>query len=282
MAVIMVNGVTVNYTEHGSGEPVLMVMGTGSPGHVWELHQVPALVAAGYRCITFDNPGLTPGRGAPAPTIDEVVAVMAGLIRCLCGGKARLVGTSMGAHAVQELLVSHPDLAAGAVLMATRGRTDSFRTALAAAEAELYTGPAQPPARYLAVVKALQALSPRTLDDEAGVRGWLDVLEMFPVPLEVLRAQSRLEIMENRLEAYRRIRARCMIIAFADDLLTPPHLNREVADAIESSRYELVERCGHYGYLERPDAVNALLIDFLRNCAKGGVISPVNDRSLCP
>lgn len=55
-----------------------------------------------------------------------------------------------------------------------------------------------------------------------------------------------------------------MVVAFADDMLTPPDLGREVAEAIDGCRYELVERCGHYGYLERPDAVNALLIDFLR------------------
>lgn len=267
MPVVMVDGVKVNYSEYGSGEPVLMVMGTGSPGRVWELHQVPALVAAGYRCITFDNPGLAAGGGAP-PTIDDVVAVVTGLIRCLCGGKANLVGTSMGAHAVQELLLSHPHLAAGAVLMATRGRMDGFRTALAAAEAQLYAGPSQPPASYLAVVKAMQALSPHTLNNDVSVRGWLDLLEMFPAPLEVLLAQRQLEIIENRLEAYRQISTRCMVIAFADDLLTPPYLNLEVADAIEGSRFELVEHCGHYGYLERPDAVNELLIDFLGNAEK--------------
>lgn len=264
MPLIMVDGMKVSYTEHGSGEPVLLVMGSGSPGHVWQLSQVPALVAAGFRCITFDNPGMHPEHGAPDATIDDVVAAAAGLIRCLCGGRAILVGTSMGAHAIQELLVSHPRMAARAVLMATRGRPDAFRTAMAEAEAQMYLDAVQPPARYLAVVRALQGLSPHSLNDEKTASTWLELLELFPVPLEVLRAQHRLERMENRLDAYRGIRTPCMVVAFADDMLTPPDLGREVAEAIDGCRYELVERCGHYGYLERPDAVNALLIDFLR------------------
>lgn len=263
MPLIMVDGIKVSYAEHGSGEPVLLIMGSGSPGDVWELFQVPALVAAGFRCITFDNPGMRP-ESEEVAEIDDVVAVAAGLIRYLCGGRAMLVGTSMGAHAVQELLVSHPEMVTKAVLMATRGRPDAFRAAMAEAEAQMYMAPAQPPARYLAVVRALQALSPHSLNDEESARTWLELLELFPVPLDVLRAQHRLECMANRLHAYRAIRTPCMVVAFADDVLTPPGLGREVAEAIGGSRYELVERCGHYGYLERPDEINALLIDFLR------------------
>ena len=46
------------YEEAGSGEPVLFIAGTGGAGRTWHIHQVPAFVAAGYRCITFDNRGV--------------------------------------------------------------------------------------------------------------------------------------------------------------------------------------------------------------------------------
>ena len=42
------------------GETVVMVMGTGSPGRVWNFHQVPALTAAGYRVVTLTNRGIAP------------------------------------------------------------------------------------------------------------------------------------------------------------------------------------------------------------------------------
>lgn len=266
MPLIQIEGKTIDYAEYGIGDPVLMVMGTGSLGQVWQLHQVPALVGAGYRVITFDNRGVAPLEpGTPKPTMADVAADIVGLVRHLCGGAARLIGTSMGAHAVQEVLVSHPDLAVQAVLMATRGRPDRFHLALSAAEAELYAGEVQPPARYLAAMRALQNLSRHTLADEAAISHWLDLLELFPPPLDVLRAQELLEAIGDRLDAYRRIRARCLVVAFVDDVITPPYLCREVADAIPGCRYELVERCGHFGYLERPEAVNEILLDFFEN-----------------
>src|SRR5690349_19211843 len=70
MPVATVNGIALNYQVKGDrtkgtdvkggGPLVVLIMGTGSPGRVWELHQVPALVAAGYRVCTFDNRGIAP------------------------------------------------------------------------------------------------------------------------------------------------------------------------------------------------------------------------------
>jgi pimeloyl-ACP methyl ester carboxylesterase len=34
------------------------------------------------------------------------------------------------------------------------------------------------------------------------------------------------------------------------------------AEHIPGCRYEELADCGHYGYLEEPDAVNSLIIDF--------------------
>ena len=70
--------------------------------------------------------------------------------------------------------------------------------------------------------------------------------------------------MGNRLEEYRKIRSQCLVIGFRDDLVAPPHFCREVAEHIPGCRYEEVADCGHYGYLEQPDLVNSLLINFFR------------------
>jgi pimeloyl-ACP methyl ester carboxylesterase len=67
----------------------------------------------------------------------------------------------------------------------------------------------------------------------------------------------------SRLDAYRRISVRSLVIGFADDLVLPPRLSREVADAISGARYAEVAGCGHIGYLERPDEVNRLLVEFI-------------------
>jgi pimeloyl-ACP methyl ester carboxylesterase len=263
MPKLLANGAAIAYEDHGRGEPVVMVMGTGSPGHVWQLHQVPALVAAGYRVITMDNRGLPGTDGQQGrPAIEDLVGDVAALIERLCGGSARLAGVSMGAHVVQELTLARPDLVVQAVLIATRARMDALREALRQAEAAFYAGHDCLPGGYAAVLRAMQSLSPRTLNDEQAIARWLELFELFPVAGATMRAQRDLEFIPDRRQAYRGIRRPCLVIAFEDDLITPPYLNAEVAEAIPGSEYLVIPGCGHLGYLERPADVNKAIIGF--------------------
>lgn len=259
-----INGIRLHYQDTGTGEPLLLVMGMGASGRAWELYQVPAFIDAGYRVITFDNRGCAPTDECPDGfTIDDLVADTAGLIEHLDLGPCRLVGTSMGAQVVQELSLARPDLVRQAVLMATRGRQDVMRTAMSEAERDLRSGDQRLPARYEATTTALLNFSPKTLDDDATIRDWLDVFEYSPtVWTPGLRAQLDVGIEPGRLEAYRRIRVRCLVLGFTDDIQLPPHLAREVADAIPAAEYLQLDDCGHYGYLERPDPVNHAILEF--------------------
>jgi pimeloyl-ACP methyl ester carboxylesterase len=265
MSTATVNGITISYRDTGSGDPVVLVMGTGSGGRVWDLHQVPELVAAGFRVVTYDNRGIPPTDVcADGFTIDDLAADLAGLIDLLGLAPCRLIGTSMGAWIVQELVLARPDLARQVVLMATRARSDQLRTTLAQAEIELHDkGVVLPPA-YAAAIQALQNLSPSTLDDDAKVRDWLDIFELSPGGGPGLRAQLALDPMPDRRAAYARIRTPCHVIAFADDLVTPPHLGAEVARAIPGASFETIANTGHYGYLEDPAAVNKSILGFFQ------------------
>jgi pimeloyl-ACP methyl ester carboxylesterase len=47
------------------------------------------------------------------------------------------------------------------------------------------------------------------------------------------------------------------------DELTPPPLSREIAAAIAGSRLVVVADCGHLSTMERPDAVNGALTEWM-------------------
>jgi pimeloyl-ACP methyl ester carboxylesterase len=263
MPVVRINEVNLNYDEYGSGEPVLLVTGTAAPGRVWKPHQVPALRAAGYRPITIDNRGIPPTDTGPEGfALLDMATDTAGLIEHLGIGPCRIVGFSLGAMIVQELLVARPELVSKAVLMATRGRSDALAMAMSDAEIELYESGVKLPARYQAFVHAMQSLSPCTLNDEQGLRDWLDILELSSIDVSSAPGQLGLERIPDRLGEYGKIRCPCLVIGFEDDLIVRPALCRELADAIPGSRYREIAGCGHYGYLEEPGAVNAAVIDF--------------------
>jgi pimeloyl-ACP methyl ester carboxylesterase len=59
------------------------------------------------------------------------------------------------------------------------------------------------------------------------------------------------------------IRCPTLVLVGDGDLATPPELNKEIADGIPGARYVLVPDCGHLSTIERPEAVNAALAQWL-------------------
>jgi pimeloyl-ACP methyl ester carboxylesterase len=255
-----VNGVRLRYEEHGGGEPVVLVSGAGTSGRSWLLHQVPALVEAGYRVLEYDSRGIPPSdECAGGFTVHDLVADLAALVEHLGLAPVPMVGTSMGAYVVQELALVRPELVSRAVLMATRARPDVLRARLATAEVELAeSGLVLPPA-YRAAVRALQMLSPSTMDDEDAVQEWLALMELAPPDGPGTRVQLALQPMPDRRSAYAGITVPCHVISFAHDLVTPPRYGAELAACVPGATFDHVEDAGHFGYLEQPDTVNQLI-----------------------
>jgi len=248
------------------GEPLVMVMGTGASGRAWHLHQVPALVAAGFRTITFDARGVA--ATAPCPggiTIEEMVGDVAGLIGILGTGPAHVVGTSLGARVTQELALTRPELVRSAVALAAHARLDPVQRAHTEGEIALIDSGVELPARYRAAIDAVLNLAPATLADARTANDWLDVLEFAAGRSGPgLRAQLAVSgALDDRRDAYRDIRVPLLVVGFAQDRVIPPALSREVADAVPGAVYAEIADAGHYGYLERPEQVNRLIVDFL-------------------
>ncbi|WP_163736405.1 alpha/beta fold hydrolase [Mycobacterium gallinarum] len=255
--------VNLAFDDRGRGEAVLFISGQGGVGRTWDVHQVPAFLEAGYRVITFDNRGVGATSNAEAFTTAAMVADTVELIERLQLAPVRLVAVSMGSYIAQELMLAHPGLVSQAALMATRGRHDRAREFFATAERDFANAGIQLPPSYEAKIRLLDGFSPKTLNDDKVVQDWIDTFTMWPtVSTPGVRAQFAIEPVNNRLSAYRTITTPVLVIGFAHDLVMPPHLGAEVADALPNGRYVEVGDAGHLGFLERPDAVNSAILEF--------------------
>lgn len=265
MPIAILNGIQLSYDVTGAGPLVVLVMGAASPGRVWRTYQVPALVKAGFRVATLDNRGIAPSHeSAGGMSIDDLVRDTAALIEHL-GGPAHVVGTSMGARVTQELALSRPELCRKVVLLATTGRPHPVAQLLNLGERALHDQGIQLPSQYAAAIKASMYLSPHTLHDPEQAQQWLDIFEYSATttPSAGVRAQLGMDRSRDRLANYAAITVPSLVVGFSDDRMLPPSFSREVAEAIPGARYVEIEKCGHYGYLERPDEVNRAIIDFL-------------------
>lgn len=255
--------VKLAYEDRGHGDPVLFIAGQGGVGRTWAVHQVPAFRAAGYRVITFDNRGVGATANAHGFTTETMVADTVELIERLDAGPVRLVGVSMGSFIAQELMLARPDLVSQAALLATRGRHDRVREFVREAERELAASGVELPPAYEAKVRLLENFSPKTLNDDKSARDWIDTFSMWPAKSTPgVRAQYDVAPQHDRLPVYRSITTPVLVIGFADDLVLPPHLGAEVADALPNGQYLEIADTGHLGFLERPHVVNEAILDF--------------------
>ena len=96
--------VELHYQDQGEGKPVVLIHGWPLSGRAWEA-QVPALVQAGYRVITYDRRGF--GKSSQPWTgydFDTFAADLDSLLTQLDLNAVTLVGFSMGGGEVARYL----------------------------------------------------------------------------------------------------------------------------------------------------------------------------------
>jgi non-heme chloroperoxidase len=99
--------IEIHYEDHGAGQPVVLIHGYPLSGRAWD-KQVPALLEAGYRVISYDRRGF--GQSSQPATgydYDTFVADLSTLLEHLDLRDAVLVGHSMGTGEVARYLSSY-------------------------------------------------------------------------------------------------------------------------------------------------------------------------------
>jgi pimeloyl-ACP methyl ester carboxylesterase len=99
--------IEIYYEDHGTGQPVVLIHGYPLSGRAWD-RQVPALLEAGHRVITYDRRGF--GKSSQPATgydYDTFAADLNMLLEHLDLREAVLVGHSMGTGEVTRYLSTY-------------------------------------------------------------------------------------------------------------------------------------------------------------------------------
>ncbi|MFF3172063.1 alpha/beta fold hydrolase [Streptomyces sp. NPDC057900] len=112
-------GIELYYEDHGEGRPVVLIHGFPLSGASWE-KQLPVLLGAGYRVITYDRRGFgRSGRPVTGYDYDTFAADLNTLVEELDLEDAVLTGFSMGTGEVTRYLGNYGSRRVGlAVLVA--------------------------------------------------------------------------------------------------------------------------------------------------------------------
>lgn len=149
MSEIRANGVSLYYEEHGAGEPIVCIHGTGSSSVLWS--DAADELAKRGRAIVYDRRGFSRSE-RPEPFVTDVhqhTDDAAALIDALAAAPAIVIGRSQGGEIAVDLALRYPDrvralalLEGGGLSLAealTRWLADLDEQIYAAAEADIDT-----------------------------------------------------------------------------------------------------------------------------------------------
>ena len=99
--------IEIHYEDHGSGQPVVLIHGYPLSGRAWD-KQIPVLLEAGYRVITYDRRGF--GQSSQPTTgydYDTFASDLSRLLETLDLTDVTLVGHSMGTGEVTRYVSAY-------------------------------------------------------------------------------------------------------------------------------------------------------------------------------
>jgi 3-oxoadipate enol-lactonase len=249
--------------EHrgGAGELCLLLHGVGGNRRNWR-HQLAAL-SGEHVVVAWDARGYGDSDDYDGPfdfsdTSHDIVRVLDHFGR----EAAHLIGLSMGGLIAAEFHERHPDRVLSLTICSVQTGVPDLspedrRAFLARREAPLLAG------------LSPREIAPAVARSLAGPHITPGALEELVESLSMLRAESYLKalrhVAEHRTSAFANIRVPTHFVAAADDPLIPLADIRELASRCPGSRLTIIPDAGHVSNIERPDAFNAAVLEFLRS-----------------
>ena len=121
------NGIKIYYQIRGKGEPLVLLMGFGADGNVWEKHVVE--YEKHFKCILIDNRGVGLSDQPKGPYTTRMMAE--DTVHVMNHAEimsARVAGISMGGAIAQELALNYKDRVRCLALISTWPKFNNYAT----------------------------------------------------------------------------------------------------------------------------------------------------------
>ncbi|HEX5404477.1 MAG TPA: alpha/beta fold hydrolase [Pseudonocardiaceae bacterium] len=262
MPTVSVGDIDIHYVLEGDGpETVVLINGLADDLTTWDF-QVPALLAAGYRVLRFDNRGIGSTSKPAGPYSSAQLATDAkGLVDQLGVPRFHLMGVSMGGMIAQTYALAHPDDLLSLTLACTYAAPGPFCGRMFAMWADLA------PVLGVPFVMRDVTLWAFTLDffqrREAELAEFETAMRYLDMPVHAYLAQLAVIQQHDTTADLARITTPTLVLAGEQDILIPVALSEELCKGIPGAEWRATPG-GHGCVWEHPDPFNATFVEFLR------------------
>lgn len=242
----------------GPDDAPALVLGSslGADLTMWEA-QVP--LSLRRRLVRFDHRGHGRSPAPPGPyEVADLARDVLALFDHLGIERASYAGVSLGGMIGMWLAANAPERIDRLVLICTAAHmppASAWRDRAATVRDADTTEP-------IADTVVDRWLTPPFAAAHPDLRARLRAVLTAADPAGYAACCGAIERMDLRPELGR-IRARTLVISGADDLATPPELQRTIAAGIPGARYEVVGPAGHVAVAEAPEQINPLIEEHL-------------------
>lgn len=259
------DGARIHYEVHGTGEPVLLIMGLGSNAYGWA-RTLPWL-AERYQAIAFDNRGV--GRSdvpEGAYTIAQMAAD-AGAVLDACGHvTAHVMGASLGGMIAQRFAVLYPDRLRSLILLCTTPGGASATRASDEVMQALVAGGEDPATVYRRNAWFLygedtRANHPGRIEEDLVERGRIP-----PTPQGYF-GQIQAAMLHDVWDELPALRVPTLVVHGDADILVPTENGRAIAGRIPGAELVLLPGAGHMLQADAGAAVREAVLGFLARVA---------------
>ncbi len=249
-----------SFTARGAGATTLVFL-HGIGGDWTNFEPQLAAFADRYQAVAWTMPGYGDSPALPEMTFPALARAVVALLDRLGQDRVVLVGHSLGGMIAQEVAALYPDRLAALVAACTspafgKPGGDFQRQFLAARLAPLDRGetPADlAPGLVSAMVGADAPAAARAIAQAA----------MSRISAPAYRAALNCLVTFDRRAELEAIACPTLLISGGEDRTASPAVMERMASHIPAARYVCLDGAGHLANLERPEAFNAALAEFL-------------------
>ena len=240
--------------------PLVFLHGIGGAARAWR-GQIAAF-GERYHAVAWDMPGY----GGSTPLANATIATLADALQDFLqqiGAKRPvLVAHSIGGMIVQQWLTKHPRDAAAVVLAQT---SPAFGKADGEWQKSFIDARLGPLDRGETMVSLAPALVRELVGDDPDTSGMELARDcMANVPEASYRACMLALLGFDRRHALQEIKVPTLVLSGSKDKNAPAPMMAKMAGFIPSASYVELQGIGHLANLERPDAFNSTLDQFLK------------------
>jgi pimeloyl-ACP methyl ester carboxylesterase len=230
------------------------------------MEQVPTVLIPGLLCTPRLYADQLPALWRRGPVMvashrhDDTMAAIAARILAAAPPRFALAGLSMGGYLAFEIMRQAPGRVSRLALLNTSARPDTAEQAARRREQVAQTRAGQFPE----VADALwrRWVRPARQGDSA-LREVVRQMAAETGPDGFARQQAAITRRADSRPGLASIGCPVLVVAGADDDVTPPELAAEIADGIPGARLTVLDDCGHLSALEQPAAVTMALTGWL-------------------